>query len=349
MRLITLCLVTCLAACGSNGASPSGAAADTNAVIDADDRDGASDAGEAPGSDADADEADAADAGQPDGASPDVDEAPDASPDGDTPRPDADDAGGPDASDTTDAADADSADAIDAADADVADAFGGDAADADALDSGPDAGDLAPVVDIEGNEYRVVRIGDQVWMAENLRVTRFNDGTPIGEWVFGNSWFAGGETPLWQWADTSDLNGLHDEELPEDYFGAMYNEAALASGRLAPEGWRIPTPADFEALEAFLIADGQEGNVVTALKATESWEPSSGPGTDLYGFRALATGYVSSLGGATGAGVIATFATTQVDDVGRTRTVANLYRDEQLAFEANGMQLGAGVRCIRDE
>lgn len=336
MRVAAVVVSGLLTACGSgSGASPSDEAPDA-----------ASDAADArvDSSDGDSDAAvgDAEDVGSDDVADGDDDVVPSDAGVTDTAVDVPDTDGGDLDAGAGDVADRDAADVADAADT-LGDS------EVDAGDVGADTTELAPAVDIEGNVYPVVRIGDQVWMAENLRVTSFNDGTPITQWTFGESWFAGGATPQYQWANTEDLNNLHDEDLPHDYYGALYNEAALASGRLAPEGWRIPTPDDFAALEAFLISDGQEGNVVTALKATESWVPLFGNGTDLYGFRALANGYVAGGGTATGTQVIATFATDRVDLVELTRTVVNLHDTESLQMEANRIELGAGVRCIRDE
>lgn len=345
MRIAAVVMSGLLAACGSgSGASPSDEAPDA-----------ASDAADArvDTSDVDSDAAisDAEDVGSDDFADGDDDVAQSDAGVTDTAVdvPDTDggdlDAGAGDVADRDAAGDVVEQDAADVADA--GDTLGD--SEVDAGDVGADTTELAPAVDVEGNVYPVIRIGDQVWMAENLRVTSFNDGTPITQWTFGESWFAGGSTPRFQWANTDDLNNLHADELPQEYYGALYNEAALASGRLAPEGWRIPAPEDFDALEAFLISDGHEGNVVTALKATESWVPLFGNGTDLYGFRALANGYVAGGGTATGTQVIATFATDRVDLVELTRTVVNLHDTESLQMAANRIELGAGVRCIRDE
>ncbi len=210
--------------------------------------------------------------------------------------------------------------------------------------SGPET-----VTDIDGNVYQTVQIGDQTWMVENLKVTSLNDGTALPEWTFGDTWYhpttVGAQ---FQWASTFDLNNLHDEDLPVDFYGAIYNEHALNSGRLAPEGWRIPTPADWEQLEAFLAANGHAGNEATALKSDFGWVESSGNGTDAVGFRALPNGYAASGGTATGAQVIATFATTETDATAQTRTVVNIYNEPNISFAGNGFSLGAGVRCIKE-
>ena len=82
-------------------------------------------------------------------------------------------------------------------------------------------------------------------MAENLKVTRLKDGTPLAFYDFtpnDDDWFFNGaSTPMYTWAFTGDLNMLYPEELPEDFYGALYSSAAIESGKLAPEGGRVAT------------------------------------------------------------------------------------------------------------
>lgn len=204
----------------------------------------------------------------------------------------------------------------------------------------------ADLVDADGNTYATVQIGEQVWMAENLKVTSFNDGTPIGLWSFGEDWYYALEPMAWyQWSSTYDLNNIYPDPLPEDFYGALYNEFALDSGRLAPDGWRLPTRADFEVLEQTLTADGLDA---TALKTDFGWSPETSNGTDDYGFNALPSGYVSAGGTATGTPAIVILATSETNPAARTRHVVTLFDDPTLQYNENGVQLGAGVRLIRE-
>ena len=107
-----------------------------------------------------------------------------------------------------------------------------------AFQCGDDIVEPQPIVtDIDGNIYNTLKVGNQTWMLENLKTTTFNDGTPITEHLNGMDWGdLPNQTPQYQWADTSDLNNVVDEELPFDFYGAMYNHWAIESGKLAPEG-----------------------------------------------------------------------------------------------------------------
>ena len=200
------------------------------------------------------------------------------------------------------------------------------------------------VTDADGNVYQTVTIGSQTWMIENLKTTSFNDGTPIVE----NDGFGGWNTTFgqYQWADTRDLSNYYDPMLPVDFYGAAYNEAALASGKLAPSGWRIPSEQDWLELVAFLAGDGFAGIESAALKTSFGWNSFSGNGLDAYGFRGLPGGYVSSFGGATGAPVIATWATTEA--TATRRLVVNLLDNASVLFAENSTLLGATVRCIKE-
>jgi uncharacterized protein (TIGR02145 family) len=213
----------------------------------------------------------------------------------------------------------------------------------------PEEEEQETVTDADGNEYKTITIGTQTWMLENLKTTKYNDGTPITEYVFGDDWHNGNtQLAYFQWASTYDLNNVHDDELPFDYYGAMYNHYAIETGKLAPEGWRIPTEQDFKTLEAFIAADGNAGNEATVLKTTTGWLESTGNGTDVYGFAALPNGYVSAPGTATASELICTWATTEVDAATQTRISINLYDENTIIYAGNAIQIGAGIRCIKE-
>lgn len=197
------------------------------------------------------------------------------------------------------------------------------------------------VTDADGNVYQTIKVGNQIWMRENLKTTTYNDGTSINEYEFGDDWH-NGNTPIdyYQWAFT-------DEAIPFDYYGAMYNHFAIESGKLAPEGWRIPTTQDFLELENYLANNGQSGTEGEALKTTTGWPESIGNGTDAVGFKGLPNGYIHAFGGKVGL-VICTWATSDVNLQNGTRTVINLSDLPTIIYENNAIQIGAGIRCIKE-
>lgn len=211
------------------------------------------------------------------------------------------------------------------------------------------------LVDVDGNVYHTIKMGNQIWMLENLKTTKYNDGTPITFYTledFGINWGSiNDEIGHYQWASTEDFNNAVEEDLPFDYYGAMYNHFAIESGKLAPEGWRIPSVADFEELESFLAGEGHAGNEATVLKTETGWLPSVGGGTNLYGFNALPNGYVSAQGSATFGQGICTWVTTDVNSVNpgsKTRMMLSLYDQGTFQYKENAIQIGAAIRCIKN-
>jgi len=208
------------------------------------------------------------------------------------------------------------------------------------------------VTDIDGNVYNTITIGNQTWMLENLKTTKFNDGTPITEFSFaefGINWLnLNTPTIFYQWANTDDLNNAVEEELPFDYYGAMYNHLAVESGKLAPEGWRIPSVQDFIELESYLTNNGYAGYEATALKSDSGWLASSGNGTDAIGFNGLPNGYVSAFGTPTLSEGICSWLTTDVNSATQTRRMVQLNDESTILYSDNGIQLGAGIRCVKN-
>ena len=99
------------------------------------------------------------------------------------------------------------------------------------------------VTDIDGNTYSTVRIGNQLWTVENLKTKTLNDGTPLLYFSKDNY-----ESP--NYCIYNDNNNLFNK------FGALYNKSAVASGKLAPKGWRIPDHDDFEKMAVYLMKNG---------------------------------------------------------------------------------------------
>lgn len=208
---------------------------------------------------------------------------------------------------------------------------------------------LETVTDADGNVYKTIKLGNQVWMLQNLKTTKYNDGTPIAKWTFGSNWYYSlNPVALYQWANTQDLNKVYAEPLPYDYYGAMYNEIALISGKLAPNGWRIPSEQDFKTLEAHVASQGYTGNEATAIKSKTGWVASSGSGIDVFGFNALPNGYISHGGTATASELICSWATSDVNVTAQQRKIISLLKNGKIIFQDAGISLGAGVRCIKN-
>lgn len=111
----------------------------------------------------------------------------------------------------------------------------------------PEPSRYGTVNDAEGNNYKTVTIGSQVWMAENLMTTRFNDHTPIPIVAECSKW-SNCEAPGYCWY------GNYSDSLKHIH-GALYNWYSVNTGKLCPEGWHVPTYGDWESLFHFLGDD----------------------------------------------------------------------------------------------
>ena len=142
--------------------------------------------------------------------------------------------------------------------------------------------------DIDGNLYHGVYIGSQIWSKENLRVTRFNDGTPILEVTDQLSWTGMSDTiPAYCSYNNDAYLGM--------VYGKLYNRRVIFDTlQIAPPGWRIPTIADWDTLFAHF-----GGAAVAASKlreaGTDHW---IGPNnsSNVSGFTALPGGFRNGSG-----------------------------------------------------
>ena len=135
-----------------------------------------------------------------------------------------------------------------------------------------------------------VRIGSQVWASENLNVDRFRNGDPIPQAKTKEEWKRAGvnKQPAWCYYNNDPKNG--------ESYGKLYNWYAVSDRRgLAPQGWHIPSDADWKQLTDFL---GGERIAGTEMKSTSGWSEClistgdylSGNGTNTSGFNGLPGG-----------------------------------------------------------
>lgn len=133
------------------------------------------------------------------------------------------------------------------------------------------------VKDADGNTYNTVKIGNQIWMVENLKTTKYNDGTPIPNVTDNNEWAS---------LTTGAYCNYNNLESNAEVYGRLYNWFAVNTGKLAPAGWHVPTDNDWTILENYLIANGYnydgtrvENKIAKTLCAKTNWKLSSAVGS----------------------------------------------------------------------
>ena len=198
------------------------------------------------------------------------------------------------------------------------------------------------VADIDGNAYKTIEIGDQTWMAQNLRTTRFRNGDVITN-VTSNS----------EWVDlTKEAYSSYNNSTDLDYlatFGFLYNWYAVSDTRnIAPEGWHVATQEDWDQL-----INTVGGVEVAGQKLKEAgnshWNNSGSQGTNEYGFTALPSGRRQYTDG--------TFINTGFNGFwwANTANGADFSFYYQMNFDTNSVipanflrAAGYSVRCVKD-
>jgi len=137
------------------------------------------------------------------------------------------------------------------------------------------------VTDIDGNSYKTITIGTQIWMAENLKTGHYNDGTDIPYVPDESEWsYLGSDAYCWY---------KNDESTYKNVFGALYNWYAVNTGKLCPSGWHVPSNAEIETLSLFLGGDDLAGGKLKEA-GNSHWNGTNEDATNESGFTALPGG-----------------------------------------------------------
>lgn len=137
------------------------------------------------------------------------------------------------------------------------------------------------VTDINGNVYSTVTIGTQVWMASNLKTTKYNNGSQI-DYVTGNTEWTSLTTGAYCWQN-------NDPVANADTYGALYNSFAIEAGNLCPAGWHVPADAEWTILTDFLGGLNIAGGKLKE-NGTLHWTSPNTGATNEVGFTALPGG-----------------------------------------------------------
>ena len=207
------------------------------------------------------------------------------------------------------------------------------------------------VKDIDGNEYQTVTIGNQLWMAENLKTTKYSDGTPIPNVTVADDW-AALNTPAYCWYNNDSLTY-------SGKYGALYNWYAINNKNVCPDGWRVPTDDDWSVLAGYLGTsgfgfEGEARDIAKSMAAQSGWKEHdiiSNVGNDQIsnnssGFAALPGGYRNFLGAFNYAGGYAYLwsSTEYSDKKAYYRFLHNYY--SYLGRSKFLKQNGFSVRCV---
>ncbi|HEX2967704.1 MAG TPA: fibrobacter succinogenes major paralogous domain-containing protein [Bacteroidales bacterium] len=209
---------------------------------------------------------------------------------------------------------------------------------------------ITSISDVEGNLYRVIEIGNQLWTAGNLITTKYRDNTPIPQVADSITWM-NLTTPAYSWYRNNSANKP---------LGALYNWFTVQTGNLCPNGWHVPSNSEFQTMEvaAGVPADsvalwGWRGTGVgTKLKDTIGWSVNTG--TNVLGFSAIGSGYRAWNNSEFRARHEIVYFWSSTDDAINAKPEVAYYRrldgSNHFIYKATtGKAGGKSVRCVKNQ
>jgi len=146
------------------------------------------------------------------------------------------------------------------------------------------------VTDRDGNVYTTVKIGTQEWTVENLRTTKYNDGTAIPHIIKDTTWDSCyyTKTPAYcYYKNTTNADSIKK-------FGALYNWYAVDTKKLAPAGWHVPTDSEWTVMENYLVLHGFNWDGTTDTSDYNKIAKSLAAKTDWYTFTDTSEGQIGN-------------------------------------------------------
>ncbi|HSL86121.1 MAG TPA: fibrobacter succinogenes major paralogous domain-containing protein [Bacteroidales bacterium] len=198
--------------------------------------------------------------------------------------------------------------------------------------------DPITVTDIDGNIYKTVTIGSQIWLKENLRTTKYSNGDPIPEITSGTEWIS----------LTSGAYCNYDNDPSfADTYGLLYNWHTVKDPKnICPDGWHVPSDSEWTTLIDFLGGEDVAGGKLKE-KGTAHWISPNTGATDSYSFTALPSGY--RFGGIFNQpGYYAIWWTNTQKDLNDAWIITLINSKTQSYLENAYKTDGLSVRCLKD-
>jgi uncharacterized protein (TIGR02145 family) len=198
------------------------------------------------------------------------------------------------------------------------------------------APECGTVTDIDGNIYETVKIGSQVWMVENLKVTHYRNGDAIPKVV----------DPSWTSLTTGAYCEYNNDVNNVATYGRMYNWYAASDSRnIAPPGWHVPSDAEWQTLIDYLGGDATAGGKIKEMGLTHWNSPNDGA-TNESGFTALPSGYRSNF--YYELGYDAYFWSSTEFDIGAAWFRTLIYSNSAVGRYSSDERYGFSIRCVKN-
>jgi len=221
---------------------------------------------------------------------------------------------------------------------------------------------ISTVTDVDGNSYNTVLIGTQCWTQTNLKVSKYNDGSPIDLDASGG---ANGNTVPQTWNRTSGAYTIYANESSTltngnaSNFGYLYNwYAATDSRKLCPTGWHVPTDSDWNKLVKSIDSGADTTGTTTQSSiaggkmksnGTTYWNSPNTGADNASGFTALPGGWRNNNGSFNYIRDYAYFMSVTESNPNFLNLTRVLSANDGLVVRYSGFkEVGFSVRCLRD-
>lgn len=194
--------------------------------------------------------------------------------------------------------------------------------------------------DQEGNVYKTVNIGTQTWMAENLRTTIYNDGTPIPNVTDNDEW-----GNLITGAYCNYMNTFDNDSIA--IYGRLYNGYAIKTGKLAPIGWHIPSNDEWTTLFDYLGGEDIAGGKLKESGYNHWKDPNTGA-TNSSGFTALPSGIRGYYNKFFSTGTCAFLWSLTEKDTAKFWSYVINHDTLKVSQSFYGKHYGLSIRCLKD-
>ncbi len=198
------------------------------------------------------------------------------------------------------------------------------------------------VTDIDNNVYKTVTIGTQTWMAENLQVTRYNDGTPISLVTIGT---------FWQDAANAGTPAYTTYENTASQYGALYNwyvTDSVSNGdkNVCPVGWHVATHVEWNQMTNFLGGLSAGGKIKMA--GFSHWKPPNAEASNESGFSAVPGGVRAASGNFSVIGGQGYYWTSTAANTDEAWLVLLHSSNGSVSYVDIDKGIGSSIRCLQD-
>jgi uncharacterized protein (TIGR02145 family) len=206
---------------------------------------------------------------------------------------------------------------------------------------------LQNTTDIDGNMYRYTKIGNKFWFTENLKTTHYNDGEAIPNVTVNLEWYWSLLSGAYCWYE-------NNQNENRETFGALYNWYAVNTGKLCPQGWRVPTNEDWDELTDYLWGSNFAGGKMKSIGTLENndglWLTPNQGANNASKLSAVPAGGRFALGQFLDKGQKTFFWSSSIAQVTNVWIRSLDYRKSSLEKDVcdYNKRYGLSVRCIKD-